>query len=286
MVGKEIYSRGGRSAMKQFLHMVAYDMRFSFRKNRYKWLVAIGIFLFWSLQIFRQIASVVGVYDFFSEIWPVMCGEREYILMNDSTFQLPAYWMLFHGYLFFLIGFYPVSDLYHGNGQTCIRAKSRRAWMFSKQISIFLNIVLYYVFFLILLWIGNAFYHGTLLPESGVLSLSGLRVLNKSISELVVAFIILPFLVSWALVEIQIVLSFMISPVLAFMFMVGYLIASVFWMQPYWIGNFAMIYRQGWVSGRADLSVNTGIQICVVLIVLSYMLGIFLFERKDILTEE
>ena len=284
--GKEVHTRGGRPAMKQFLQMVAYDMRFSFRKNRYKWLVAIGIFLFFDLQIFGQIASLVGGYDLFSEICPVMCGEREYILMNDSMFQLPSYWMLFHGYLFFMVGFYPVNDLYQGNGQTCIRAKSRGTWILSKQISVFLNIVLYYACFLLLLLIGNALHHGTLLPESGVLSLVGIRVLNKSITELATAFIVLPFLVSWALAEIQIVFSFMMSPVLAFMLVIGYLIASVFWMQPYWIGNFAMIYRQSWISGRLDLTVDTGVQICVVLIILSCVLGIFLFEIKDILTEE
>ena len=271
--------------MKQFLHMVTYDTYFSFRKNRMKWLVAIGIFFFFATRIFGQIDTWIKVYDFFSEIWGVMCGEKEYILKDDSNFNLPTYWMVFHGYLFFLVGFYPVNDFYHGNGQTCIRAKSRRQWMLSKQISIFLNIVLYYACFLTVFYIGNVFHNGTLLPENGMIDLAGVRVTSLSMMELVMAFIILPFLVSWALVQIQVVLSFLISPVLSFMLMLGYLIASVFWMQPYWVGNFAMLYRQRWVSGRVDLTVDAGIQICVVIIILSSVLGIFLLERKDILAE-
>lgn len=271
--------------MKQFLHMVTYDTYYSFRKNRMKWLVAIGIFLFFEMRIFGEIDNWVKVYDFFSEIWAVMCGEKEYILKEDSIFNLPTHWMIFHGYLFFLVGFYPVNDLYHGNGQTCIRAKSRRQWMLSKQISIFLNVVVYYACFLAVFYIGNALHNGTLLPENGMLSLSGTRITSQSTMELVMAFIVLPLLVSWALVQIQVVLSFFISPVLSFMLMLGYLIASVFWMKPYWIGNFAMLYRQRWVSGCVDLTVDAGIQICVVIIILSSVLGIFLLERKDILTE-
>jgi hypothetical protein len=215
-----------------------------------------------------------------------MGGAREYVLSADSSFQLPAYWFLFHAYLFFLIGFYPVSELYLGNGQALIRTRSRKIWIVSKLFSIFLNITLYYGCFLLLLLIGNLLHGGEIIPRNGIIGLGGIAIFNKSISDLFVAFILLPLLVSVALGVIQILMSLFLDPVLSFMAVVGYLIASVFWMNPLLIGNFSMLYRQDWISGKATIDITTGTVLCFVLIVVALILGVIMFQRKDILPAE
>jgi hypothetical protein len=215
-----------------------------------------------------------------------MSGAREYELYADSTFQFPAYWFLFHGYLFFLIGFYPVSELYLGNGQALIRTRSRKIWIVSKLFSIFLNITLYYGCFLLLLLIGNLLHGGEIIPGNGIIGLGGIAIFNKSISDLFVAFILLPLLVSVALGVIQILMSLFLDPVLSFMAVVGYLIASVFWMNPLLIGNFSMLYRQDWISGKATIDITTGTVLCFVLTVVALILGVIMFQRKDILPAE
>lgn len=271
--------------MRHLFRIILYDIQFSFRKNRVKWIFAIIIQLFLCFRTFSEV-SFYGSYDLLSELWPVMSGAREYLLSEDSSFQLPAYWILFHGYLFFLIGFYPTNELYLGNGQTLIRTLSRKSWIISKQISVLVNITLYYGCFLALLLIGNLLHGGEIIPGNGIIGLSGIPIFDKNSLELFIAFILLPLLMSVALGEIQVVMSLFIDPVLSLMIMIGYMIASVFWMNPLLIGNFSMLYRQDWVSGSPEISAITGIVLCFVLIFIALVVGAFMFQKKDILPSE
>lgn len=271
---------------KQLFNMIKYDIRFSFRKNRSKWFFALLIQLFLCFRIFQEIDFRSCPSELLSALWPVMSGEREYLLSQDSSFQLPAYWIFFHGYLYFLIGFYPVNELYLGNGQTLIRASSKNIWMVSKFVSVCLHIFLYYGCFFTLLLVGNWKCNGTLLPENEIIGIIGVPIFYQSLNELFLAFLILPILVSITLGEIQVILSFFFNPVFAFMLVIAYLIASVFWTSPFFIGNFAMLYRQSWISNKPELSVRFGMILCIILIVISFIAGMVLFQKKEILPEE
>lgn len=271
--------------MRELLKIVSYDIQFSFRKNRIKWMIALIILLFLCVRTFNAV-SFTGTYDLLSELWPVMSGAREYILSEDSSFVLPAYWFLFHGYLFFLIGFYPVNELYLGNGQPLVRTASRTKWIISKQINLFVNIVAYYAYFLIFMLIGNYIHGGEIIPENGIIGYCGIQFFDKSNLEIFTAFIILPMLMSVALGQIQILLSLFINPVISLMITVGYMVASVFWMNSLFIGNYSMLLRQDWISGNPDISVPIGVVVCMILIFATSFAGIYMFQRKDILPLE
>uniref|UniRef100_UPI004056CB99 DUF2705 family protein n=1 Tax=Agathobacter sp. TaxID=2021311 RepID=UPI004056CB99 len=271
--------------MRELLKIVSYDIRSSFRKNRLKWMIAMIILLFLCVRSFNTV-SFAGTYDLLSELWPVMSGAREYTLSEDSSFTLPAYWFLFHGYLFFLIGFYPANELYLGNGQPLIRTASRTKWIISKQINLFVSIVAYYGCFLIFMLIGNYIHGAEIIPENGIIGYCGIPFFDKSNLELFTAFIFLPMLMSVALGQIQILMSLFISPVISLMLTVGYMVASVFWMNPLFIGNYSMLLRQDWISCNPDISVPVGVVICIILIFATSFAGIYMFQRKDILPSE
>lgn len=271
--------------MRELLKIVSYDIRSSFRKNRLKWMIAMIILLFLCIRTFNAV-SFVGTYDLLSELWPVMSGAREYTLSEDSSFMLPAYWFLFHGYLFFLIGFYPANELYLGNGQPLVRTASRTKWIISKQVNLLVNIAAYYGCFLIFMLIGNCIYSGEIIPKNEIIGYCGIPFFDKSNLELFTAFILLPMLMSVALGQIQILMSLFISPVISLMITVGYMVASVFWMNPLFIGNYSMLLRQDWISGKPDISVPVGVVICIILIFATSFAGIYMFQRKDILPSE
>jgi len=271
--------------MRELLKIVSYDIRSSFRKNRIKWMIAMIILLFLCVRSFGAV-SFAGTYDLLSELWPVMSGAREYILSEDSSFVLPAYWFLFHGYLFFLIGFYPANEMYLGNGQPLVRTASRTKWIISKQINLFVNVVVYYGCFLIFMLIGNFIHGGEIIPENGIIGYCGIPFFGKSNLELFTAFILLPLLMSVAVGQIQILMSLFISPVISLMITIGYMVASVFWMNPLFIGNYSMLLRQDWISGTPDISVPVGVAMCVLLIFATIFAGIYMFQRKDILPSE
>ena len=272
--------------MKRLINIISYDIQFSFRQNRLKWFFAVIIQLFLCIRSFSEVSFYSASYDLLSELWPVMCGAREYLLSEDSSFQLPAYWFLFHIYLFFLIGFYPSCEMHLGNGQTLIRTHSRNCWLVSKLISVFLNVALYYGCFLVLLLIGNSLHGGKIIPENGIIGLSGIPIFEQTNLQLITSFIFLPLFVSVVLGEIQVVISLFFNPVLSFMFIVGYMIASVFGMNPFLIGNYAMLYRQEWISGNQAISVMTGILICFLLTIITLAAGMYVFQKKDILPLE
>lgn len=265
---------------ENFLSLVLHDMHDFIRQNRGKWLLASGILLFLAIRSFGEV-NYRGANDLLSALWPVMSGGREYLMSQDRAFQLPAYWFLFHLYLFFLIGFYPMGNLAVGNGQTLVRTRTRARWLMSKLTGAVLAILFYYGCFLLFLVIGNG--SGTLLPESGILDAGGILLFDKSFGELAFAFFVLPLLVSTALGLAQIVLSLFTGPVAAFMGMVGYLIASAFWKSPLLLGNFSMVYRQDWVSGGRGISLAGGAGLCLFLSAAVCLTGGYLFSRKDIL---
>lgn len=266
--------------MRHFFYMIAYDIRFSFWKNRSKWVVAFLIQVYLCIRIFHEISWYDSPYDFFSELWMLMRGESD----NQLTIR-SSYWVLFHGYLCFLIGFYPVNEWYLGNGQTSIRSYSRKRWLFSKLISVAVNVIVYYGGMIGFMLLRNLFYGGTILPESGVLAV-GIPIYNQSMIELWLFFLILPFLVSLALGELQVCLSFWVNPVFAFMINVAYLIAAIFIPSPSLLGNFAMLYRQNWVSGNQAIDWDIGILLCTLLLIATIVIGLVLFEKKDILPEQ
>jgi hypothetical protein len=270
---------------RSFMHLILYDIRYSFRKNRIKWFFTVSIQLWLCIRSFQEV-SFYGSYDYLSELWPVMSGASEYILSEDSAFQLPACWFLFQIFQFFLIGFYSESELNFGNGQALIRTHTREMWLASKFISVIVNIVSYYGCFLVVLLIGNTIHAGKVIPENGMIGLAGIPIFHKSIWEVWSAFIILPLLVSVTLGEIQVVLSLFLDPVISFMAVVGFMVISVFWMHPFLIGNFSMLYRQEWVSGKPEMSVDIGIILCFVLLIATFTFGIIMFRKKDILPAE
>lgn len=263
--------------------LIAYDVRCSFRQNRVKWLFALAIQLFLCVRTFSELSFHGGPWDLLSALWPVMSGAREYELSQDSSFQLPAYWFSFHAYLLFLTGFYPVNELYLGNGQALVRTYARGKWLMSKIISAVLNISVYYGSFLAFGMIGNLLSGGEWIPRNGIIPFAGVPIWDKSLWELCAAFVVLPWLVSVSLCTVQIVLSIFMDPVIAFMVNIGGLAASVFWRNPFLPGNYAMLYRQDWVCSRPGISLASGVALCLGLTAAAAALGAIFFQKKDIL---
>lgn len=263
--------------------LISYDVHYSFRRSRIKWLFALGILLFLCLRTFSDISFRGGPCDLLSALWPVLGGAREYILSQDSSFQLPAYWFSFHAYLFFLTGFYPINELHLGNGQALVRTHTRGKWLMSKLINVALNVVTYYGSFFVLCIAGNLLLGGAWIPEDGMIHFVGVPIGNKSPWELFAAFVLLPLLVSVSLCTVQIVLSLFMDPVISFLINIAGLAASVFWRNPLLAGNYAMLYRQDWVCSRSGISPAAGAALCLGLFSMAAALGILFFRKKDIL---
>ena len=72
-------------------------------------------------------------------------GLPEYRLSEAGVFELPVHWLIFHGFLLFLVGFYPVQELTYSGGQAFVRSGRREYWLLSKVLWVCFTVAGYYL---------------------------------------------------------------------------------------------------------------------------------------------
>ena len=213
-------------------------------------------------------------------------GLPEYHLSQTGTFELPVHWLIFHAFLLFLAGFYPVQELTQSGGQAFIRSSRRGYWLLSKALWVFATVAGYYLMLAGVLAVCSLASGGPWAPPAAMTALFGIDMAGRSFAEIALYWWAMPVLVSAALCLTEALMSLLIEPLLAFFVMLSYLVASVFWSFPILIGNDSMLLRSKLLSGNPAMSAQKCLAACLILIVLALVLGIKLFRGKDILLSQ
>lgn len=260
---------------KNFHSLLAYDLRYGFCSNRFKWFFALVIQLYFCIMM----DAYPGICD---QITGIFLGFPEYHLSETGTFDLPFPWLIFHAYLLFLVGFYPVNDLSYSGGQAFIRAGNRKHWLYSKLGWTLITVLSYYLMLAVVsltysMFTGDLEGSTTYMPY-----VIGLDFENISTIDIFTYWWLMPMLTSIALCTVEVILSLFIDPVLSFLTLFSVLIASVFWMTPVFLGNFSMLMRMDFISGNQSISflnclIGSFLTICIACI-----WGSIAFNRKDI----
>ena len=109
-----------------FANLILYDIRKGFRENKIKWIVGVFIFVFFSfitVSNFEVNSPELGFLAYFTNI---LQGMPPYIKTDDSVFTIPVSWFLFYAFLFFVVGFYPLSDLYGAGKRKPLSRQNRQ----------------------------------------------------------------------------------------------------------------------------------------------------------------
>lgn len=262
--------------------LVWYDLRYGFRDCRLKWLWTVLMQLYlvnaacqscWAAE---ENAGVLGYLT-----W-LFRGMPEYFAAETGRFELPVPWLLLHGGLLFLVGFYPFYDLTRSGGQAFIRSGRRRYWLFAKAAWIVCTVTAYYIC-LTLLLVFFACITGGMSSSSEVMSfLYGVSVEKMGGADIFLAWWAEPFLVSLGLCLTEMVLSLVLEPAPALFFMLVYLTASVFWTSPWLLGNYAMLMRQDFWSGKESISFTNCLAGCAAWSVAVLGAGSRMLRKKDI----
>ena len=233
-----------------------------------------------------MIQSTVDYGDYWFYLYGGMC---EYIPSPDNPFQFPAVWILIFLVLPFIILNYPFRDMYGVGQQILVRSGRRSLWWLSKCCWNFCGTVLYHL----------------IIQAAGlVLSLAfGVEISNRihmdfinlvfniryqevwNPSSLPVAALLLPVLVSAAINMLQMTVSLFIRPMFGFFSVAVLLLASAYLLSPLLIGNYAMAFRYDWVL-KAGVSMEAGMRIAVILLLLAALTGLVRFWLYDILESE
>lgn len=272
--------------MNRLWRIYVFDMRKGFMENRTKIGIAVFVFLFLanvtvSESIFYSSLGAEG--DGFLGYWmSLLGGMREYIRTDQSTFELPVSWLLFYAYLFYLVGFYPVADLYESGTKTLLLSESRNKWMVSKFLWISTMVVLYFLVFAACLFLNMYFLEGAWnlgLPE--LEQKYGIVPGSVGLWQILVIWMVLPVLMSIALSWLQFALALCTNAITAYCMSVILLVVSAYWMRPFLPANYLMMMRNRLLSWNG-MKTEDGFVFGAVLLFLSIAAGCLVFRRKDI----
>lgn len=216
-------------------------------------------------------------------------GMKEYIPIPGEPFQVPYLWLINHiGVLYFTLH-YMHDDLEGFGQQVIVRSDGRRAWWLSKCVW---NVTVVMIFY-ILAW-GTMFLcascHGAapnldISPFMPELMVVGPEMIVDTGWRAALEITIMPLLVTMAMSLFQMLLCLLIRPTFSYIISVVLFISSAYYLSPYLFGNYSMALRSdGIISNGVALA--DGICLYFIVMVLSIVLGIIIFQKINILSKE
>ncbi|MCM1468622.1 MAG: hypothetical protein NC086_10790 [Alistipes sp.] len=269
--------RKSKTADRSF-SFLQYDIKNAVKRNRLKVILIFLVCFVICLDYDRKVSSPAGFWNY---VVYAYAGMEEYFPETGMRFEIPVYWLLLTLYAPYLTGSYAYDEMRNGFGlQALVRMKKRTGWFTGK--------VLYCLtcvsFFHLTVWSGFFFFSLILNSSPQLSDIALLEPLGRSLEKILpqncfyVLLLLLPIVESVFLSVLQIVVSIVLKPVLAYLAVIVYVIASVYWRNTFLIADYTMLLRnQG--DGR-------GVLIMVILIIAEIMIGILVFEKKDLLKQE
>lgn len=271
---------------KKLRRLILYDLKRGVSENKFKFLISFIFFILLCGEYFT----------FYSKINNITCkptsmdymiylfkGLKVYKPSLKTIFEVPIGWIVMNLMAAFLVAYYPVSELFVNDCQTIIRTNKSIYYWISKCVWVICNITLFYIccFIAVQLFI---------VVTKGNLSMVPTQELNKRISsldviginqfELIIAIWVLPFATTVLISLIQMLVSFMLSPVYSLIAVISLLIISVYYYTPYLIGNYLIFYRNSMVY-QGGYNTYWALTFDIVLCVVVMILGGIYFKNLD-----
>lgn len=266
----------------RFGKLIWYDLNYGYRDCRLKWLGAFLVQIYFANMAYQWCSGARGNVGVLGYLTWLFRGMPEYYAAETGRFELPVPWLMLHGCLLLLAGFYPASDLTRSGGQILVRTGKRIYWLFGKAVWVFGTVIAYYCMLTAVLVLCALLTGGIACSGEAMKFLYGVDMDGMGGVEIFLSWWVEPLLVSMALCLTEMVLSLVLGPVLALFLMLGYLTASVFWTSPLLLGNYAMLLRQDFLSGHESLSFFNCLTGCIGCIVVILAVGCGYMKKKDV----
>lgn len=272
-----------------FFKMVWYDLKNGLLKGKWKYLFFMGLSLIICID-FRlrwNLIDSLNVPSYGDFLMYIFSGMKEYIPSPMTQFRYPEIWILVMLLTAYQILYYPYRDLSGMGKQVLINSKSRIGWWFSKCVWILCSVFVFFGIF----WMVSLLF---CLVTGGKCSLEisirmyqylGITIMPDMPSELNIQIFLLPLLVMSSLGLMQMTLSFFIKPFYSFAVTITIFVVSCYYMNPWVIGNYAMVQRSSLLV-RGGMEAVHGICLALLLSAVSVGIGLLFFRRYDILERE
>lgn len=255
--------------------ILLYECKNGFYQNRVQIFIGIGVLVFIIYMVIQD-SILLNNYVNIGDCWfYLFSGSPEYIYSSDAKFELPILWFLFHTYLLYMICNYPVNDLDELGLQSMMLSKSREKWLTGKLVWAITMVCVYYIL-AFLVMIVEVIIKNNFLEQKIGLEFTTLIMGDKGFVPY-----ILPLISDIAIAILQMSLSFLFNPFCAFVFSILYFILSVYFKNPFLLGNYSMFLRNISFSENG-LNTEYGIAICVLYIVLCIFICMYHIHTRDI----
>lgn len=261
-----------------FGRLLDYDLKNSLIQNRWRWAGAIALFVFLahvitdSFRLFGKEPGIGGIFLY------LIKGAAPYTRTENSSFELPVLWLLYHSYFFCLIGDYPVKDLQGYGKQVFLRIADRKRWWLSKCVWITVSASIYEALFLIvdLLYL-TVNVHDIVIHPDVVFQMVGM----ESAATAAVGFFAYLGATIWA-GWFQFYLSLIMHPVLAVLITLTLLICACYFYTPLLPGNLMMLDRTCGVAQNGFFLLY-GAVVLMMLLVFTLWLGAELMKKYQLM---
>lgn len=243
--------------MENLRNQIMIDIKQGIVKSYYKYLMVFILAILTSIEFFNKVHAYIdkGMID--GQISYIDCiiyqfkGMKEYVPAFNNPFDVPVQFMLINLLLAFMIGNYPMKDLYGMGMQMLIRSKTKLSWWCEKCIWNVITVIAYYFTIYIALLLVSVFCGAQL---SGNIHIN---VVNKLLGtnvtaivgwQVVAMVIILPICTSIAISMMQMFLAFLLNPIISYIVVIMVYIFSAYYMKWYMVGNYLMFYRSSMLN--------------------------------------
>ena len=212
-------------------------------------------------------------------------GMETYVLKKDSFFQIPVYWFCYHVVLAYIIGSYTQNDFAGYAKNTILATKTRIGWWGAKCFWCTGSVILYYImgFAGAVTWAIISHAQVSLQVTKELMKGFGEGILYLSNGQIILVVILLPCLVSIGISLLQILISLRWGSVAGFACICILYILSVYYTNPFMIGNYTMWRRDDTVCIGSNIHMSIGVIYALLLITVTVIAGMIYVDEKDIL---
>lgn len=268
--------------------LIFYDIKEGIIKQWPKYVLEVFLLYFISWYFFHLVSinrdtgliqNIPSTLDCFVYLFR---GMEIYVPSPDKPFMVPVLWLLFNGYLAFVVAGYPSKDLYHFGLHLLIRSESRIKWWISKCIWNIINVCFYYFIAFFTVSIASIQFgkFGLVLSEQIARLISEVNLIQSK--GILFYLFTIPLAMSLALSLVQMLVEFLFRPIFGVLVIVVILVSSAYYFSPFLIGNTSMILRSEFVLTNG---IKTSFSLTFLWVIVCFLIfvGCFYFRKKDIL---
>lgn len=264
-----------------------YDFKIGFRKSLIQWLLLVGLVLVACIVLFfhaKEQSLALGSLDY---ICSLMKAEPPYDPTSGEQFRFPFTWFLLQLFLAWMVGKYPFSELYNGHGASIlILGGSRTRWYGAKLLwsaamvcTGYLVMGLTVLLFCLCCGIPMTWDFTSVVDEQVLSPLSPIAAATRW------QLLMLPIFSTLAISAFQLFLSALLSPALGFLGIAVLLTASTYETTVFLPSNCSQLAKYAYFSGDG-IGIGESYLALSILLVGSILIGIFYFQKKDILKKQ